>query len=40
MESDERKARETGCDGYISKPLDIRTLPHTVSAYLGGLPDR
>jgi CheY-like chemotaxis protein len=36
MESDRRKAREAGCDGYISKPLDIGTLPRTVSAYLDG----
>jgi CheY-like chemotaxis protein len=36
MESDYRKAREAGCDGYISKPLDVRTLPDTISAYLDG----
>lgn len=34
MESDHRKAREAGCDGYISKPLDVKTLPDTVAAYL------
>jgi two-component system, cell cycle response regulator DivK len=36
MESDQRKAREAGCDGYISKPLDVKTLPDTVSAHLEG----
>jgi two-component system, cell cycle response regulator DivK len=36
MESDQCKARESGCDGYITKPLDIKTLPDTVSAYLNG----
>jgi len=36
MDSDRRKAREAGCDGYISKPLDVKTLPDTVSAYLDG----
>jgi CheY-like chemotaxis protein len=36
MENDHRKAREAGCDGYISKPLDVKTLPETVSAYLDG----
>jgi CheY-like chemotaxis protein len=37
MESDHRKAREAGCDGYISKPLDIKALPSTVSGYLTAL---
>jgi two-component system cell cycle response regulator DivK len=36
MERDYHKAREAGCDGYIPKPLDIKTLPDTVSAYLEG----
>jgi CheY-like chemotaxis protein len=36
MESDQFKAREAGCDGYISKPLDVKTLPDTVSGYLAG----
>ena len=34
MASDKRKAREAGCDGYIVKPIDVRTLPETVSGYL------
>jgi two-component system, cell cycle response regulator DivK len=36
MESDQRKAREAGCDGYISKPLDVNALPGIVSGYLDG----
>ncbi len=31
----EESAREAGCDGYISKPIDTRTLPATVRHYLG-----
>jgi two-component system, cell cycle response regulator DivK len=27
MASDEVKARQAGCDGYITKPIDTRTLP-------------
>jgi CheY-like chemotaxis protein len=34
MKGDEEKARSAGCDGYISKPIDTRTLPVTVAAYL------
>jgi two-component system, cell cycle response regulator DivK len=36
MESDHQKARDAGCDGYISKPLDVNALPAAVSAYLNG----
>ena len=34
MKGDEQKAREAGCDGYISKPIDTRTLPAMVADYL------
>ena len=27
MAGDEEKAREAGCDAYVSKPIDTRTLP-------------
>src|SRR5689334_16468460 len=27
MKGDEDKARAAGCDGYITKPIDTRTLP-------------
>ena len=34
MKGDEEKAREAGCDGYVSKPIDTRTLPALVAAHL------
>jgi len=34
MKGDDLKAREAGCDGYITKPIDTRSLPGTVAAYL------
>tara|TARA_Y100000588_G_scaffold234710_1_gene248322 strand:+ start:5583 stop:6134 length:552 start_codon:yes stop_codon:yes gene_type:complete len=34
MRGDEEKAREAGCDGYISKPIDTRAVPNTVRKYL------
>jgi two-component system, cell cycle response regulator DivK len=36
MKGDEEKAREAGCDGYIAKPLDTRTLPGVVARFLAG----
>jgi CheY-like chemotaxis protein len=34
MKGDAEKAREAGCDGYITKPIDTRTLPATVAGFL------
>ena len=34
MKGDEQKAREAGCDGYIAKPIDTRTLPAQVAEFL------
>src|ERR1700730_19239165 len=34
MEGDEQKARNAGCNGYITKPIDVRTLPSVVSTFL------
>ena len=36
MTGDEDKARAAGCDGYISKPIDTRSLPNVVADYLAG----
>jgi CheY-like chemotaxis protein len=34
MKGDEEKAIEAGCDGYIAKPISIRSLADTVAGYL------
>jgi len=34
MKGDDAKARQAGCDGYITKPIDTRTLPGAVAGYL------
>jgi CheY-like chemotaxis protein len=34
MKGDEQKAREAGCDGYITKPIDTRKLPAQVAEIL------
>ena len=34
MPGDERKALESGCDGYISKPVMIHSFLHTVQRFL------
>ncbi len=34
MEGDEDKAKDFGCSGYISKPIDTRSFLETVSQYL------
>lgn len=34
MKGDEQRALDAGCDGYIAKPIDTRTLPDTVARYL------
>ena len=35
MPGDEEKAHSVGCSGYITKPVDTRTLPATVKLHLG-----
>jgi CheY-like chemotaxis protein len=34
MKGDEAKALEAGCDGYITKPIDIEALPRLVARHL------
>lgn len=34
MKGDEQKALDAGCDGYIAKPIDTRTLPGQVAAFI------
>ncbi|HEY7501464.1 MAG TPA: response regulator [Vicinamibacterales bacterium] len=34
MKGDEQRAIEAGFDGYVTKPIDTRTLPTVVSEYL------
>ncbi|MBC8067750.1 MAG: response regulator [Deltaproteobacteria bacterium] len=40
MKGDEDKAREAGCDGYITKPIDIRDLAAQVRTLLERSLDR
>lgn len=39
MPGDERRARESGCDDYLSKPLDESELFEKLEAFLGGARD-
>jgi CheY-like chemotaxis protein len=34
MKGDEEKALAVGCDGYIAKPIDTRSLPKVIASYL------
>jgi two-component system cell cycle response regulator DivK len=34
MKGDKEKAMEAGCEGYISKPIDIHELPNQIKSYL------
>jgi CheY-like chemotaxis protein len=34
MKGDEDAARASGCDGYITKPINTRTFPASVRSYL------
>jgi two-component system cell cycle response regulator DivK len=36
MMGDERRAREAGCDGYITKPVRSAVIRDTVRRYVGG----
>ncbi len=34
MKGDEAKARQAGCDGYVTKPIDTESLARTVAEHL------
>jgi two-component system cell cycle response regulator len=34
MKGDEVRAREAGCDGYVTKPINTRTLPEEIARFL------
>ena|ERR1700742_887645 len=34
MKGDEERVRAAGCDGYMVKPIDTRTLPQVVSSFI------
>src|SRR5882724_11264440 len=38
MKGDQERALAAGCDGYIAKPIDTRTLPDLLEKYLAGAP--
>ncbi len=40
MTGDRENAREAGCDGYITKPIDTRTFGGTISGFFGPSPVR
>ena len=36
MDGDDKKAREAGCDGYITKPIDTKNFLKTIDKFLNG----
>ena len=38
MKGDYERILAAGCDGYVAKPIDTRTLPAVVAGYLAGEP--
>lgn len=40
MKGDKERALERGCDGYITKPIDIKTFPQEISQYLNKKSDK
>jgi two-component system cell cycle response regulator DivK len=40
MRGDEERAKEAGCDGYMSKPIDTRTFVDQIRRYLQASPEK
>jgi CheY-like chemotaxis protein len=38
MSGDEARARNAGCDGYVAKPIDVRSFPATIAQHLAAKP--
>lgn len=38
MKGDAERAHDAGCDGYVAKPIDTRTLPALIERYLARAP--
>jgi CheY-like chemotaxis protein len=36
MKGDEDRARQAGCDGYVTKPIDTRALPRIIADFFAG----
>ena len=36
MKGDRERVLAAGCDGYVAKPIETRTLPGLIAAYLAG----
>lgn len=34
MKGDAERAQEAGCDGYVTKPIDTKTLPSVIANYV------
>lgn len=39
MDGDQQRALRAGFDGYLTKPIDVRTLPRSVAQVLGRRPN-